>query len=79
MSENNNESISPYLEEFLDASSAKDRLEIFRRISEYTDDKMIDTMAIVLDVVIPQGPLEERRYDIQKCLETKLKYEIERR
>jgi len=74
-----NESISPYLEEFLDANSTRERLEVFRRISEYTDDKMIDTMAIVLDVVIPEGSLEDRRYDILKCLETKLKYEIERR
>ena len=73
------EEISPYLEEFLDARTAKERLEVFRRISEYTDDKMIDTMAIVLDVVIPEGALEDRRYDLLKCLETKLKYEIDRR
>ena len=72
------ETISPYLEEFLDARSAKERLSVFRRIREYTDDKMIDTIAIVLDVVIPEGDLEERRYDVMKCLETKIKYEIER-
>ncbi|MBR6329740.1 MAG: hypothetical protein IKR68_08870 [Lachnospiraceae bacterium] len=77
--ERSEENISPYLEEFLDAESVKQRLDVLRRIREHLDDKMIDTMAIALDVVIPEGDLDTRIYDLMSCLETKLKYEIERR
>ncbi len=71
--------ISPELAMFLDADTASDRLDVFRRIREKCDDQIIDTIAVILDMEIPQGDIERRRRDVITCLETKIKYELSRR
>ncbi len=71
--------IPPHLAQFLDADTASDRLEVFRRIREKCDDQMIDTIAVILDMEIPEGDIERRRQDVVTCLETKIKYELTRR
>ena len=71
--------ISPELAMFLEADTASDRLDVFRRIREKCDDHMIDTIAVILDMEIPQGDIERRRRDVITCLETKIKYELTRR
>ena len=64
---------------FLEADTATDRLDVFRRIKEKCDDHIIDTIAVILDMEIPEGDLERRRRDVITCLETKVKYELTRR
>ena len=71
--------ISPELAMFLEADTASDRLDVFRRIREKCDDHMIDTIAVILDMEISQGDIERRRRDVMTCLETKIKYELTRR
>jgi hypothetical protein len=41
-------------------------------------DYLIDTMAVSLDVVIPEGDIDDRYRQLKGCLETRKKYEINR-
>lgn len=66
------------LAEFLDADSAHERLEVFRRIRDKVDDEMIDTIAVILDVDVPPGDIDKRKSDIINCLEMFAKYEVTR-
>jgi hypothetical protein len=73
------ETIPPLLAEFLDARSSRERLKLFSDNRHRMDNDMLDTIAAVLDIEVPEGSLEKRADDIQGCLETIVKYEIERR
>ncbi len=63
---------------FLDAERTEDKLEILCRLQFDLTDYLIDTMAASLDVVISEGPIEERYLQLKSCLCTKQKYEINR-
>ena len=71
--------IPPLLAQFLDAESAPARLKLFRDNREAMDGPMLETIAAVLDIELRGTDNESRADDIQSCLETIVKYEIERR
>ena len=41
-------------------------------------DRMINNMAVVLDVVIEEGELDQRYEELKRCVRTFQKYEVER-
>lgn len=86
MSEDNNFSekddlaeVDPLILEFLDAESILERKNIVAALHHKITDEMINTLAVVLDVVIEEGELEDRYQQLKTCLDTIEKYEIERK
>lgn len=41
-------------------------------------DRLINNMAVVLDVVIEEGPLDQRYEELKNCVRTFQRYEVER-
>ena len=70
--------VDPLVEEFLDAQRASQRLDILRRLHPRITDEMIDMMAISAGFEIDEGDLEERYQDLRYCLQTIDKYEQRR-
>ena len=65
--------------EFLDAGSVSERRNILTALHHKITDDMINILATVMDVVIEDGELEDRYRQLKTCLETKERYEIERK
>lgn len=63
---------------FLDAETYEEKLDILQRIQYDLNNSLIETMAMSLDVVIPEGPIDERCRQLKNCLEAKKKYEMNR-
>lgn len=63
---------------FLDADTYEEKLEILYRMQLDLNDYLIDTMAVSLDVVIPEGDIDDRYRQLKGCLQAKQKYEINR-
>jgi len=64
--------------DFLDAETAKEKLELVKYKARELDDQLIDSLAASLDVVIDDGPIAKRIDELKACLITKMKYELER-
>ncbi len=63
---------------FFDAHSYGIRYQILEQMEGGLTDLMIDNMAVVMDVVIPEGPLEKRYEELKRCVRTYEKYELPR-
>lgn len=63
---------------FLDAQSHSEKLEILYQMKDCVTDYLIDTMALSLDMEIPQGVLEDRYQKLIRSLRTVMKYESNR-
>ena len=63
---------------FLDAETYEEKLELLHRMQYDLTDSFIDTMAMSVDVVIPEGDIDERCRQLRGCLEAKKKYESSR-
>lgn len=70
--------MDPQLLEFLDAKTYVERLNILSCMHHKITDDMINTMAIVLDIEVKEGELEERYTQLRSCLLTLEKYECNR-
>lgn len=70
--------LDPLLEEFLEANTYRERLNILRGLEHRITQNMINTMAIVLDLDIPDGELEKRYHDLENSILTLEKYECTR-
>ncbi len=69
---------NPNLMKFLDASTYEEKYQVLVDIQEEMTDRLIDDIAVVLDVVIPEGSLNDRYSQLQNILLTRQKYESNR-
>lgn len=69
------ETIDPRLERFLDAESYEEKLEVLASIRNSLDDKLIDAMAVSLDVEVPEGNIDSRYVSLRNCIQAHAKYE----
>lgn len=72
------EQINPVLLRFLEADSAEEKNELLKHQDLEVTDRLIDDMAASLDLVIPDGPTDERFQKLKNAVSTRAKYELER-
>lgn len=71
--------VDPLVLEFLEAETVLQKKNILTALHHRITDDMINTLAVVMDVVIEEGELENRYRQLKTCLETIERYEIERK
>ncbi len=66
------------MEEFFDADSCRERINILAAMHSQLTDSMVDTMAAALDTEIKNGDIDDRYYELKSYLATMEKYECTR-
>ncbi len=72
------ETVDPRLMQFLDADSFQDKLNVLASLKAKMDDRLIDDIAMSMDLTVDEGDIEERYKSLRYCIMTKAKYECER-
>ena len=70
--------VEPKLMAFFDAENLEEKYNILVSMRDIVTDHMINNMAVVLDVVIPEGEISDRYEGLKNCIRTKQRYESER-
>lgn len=70
--------IHPQFRRFLDAKGYEERIEILKGMRDIVDNTMINSMAVLLDTEIKDGPIGERFDELLEFMQMKGRYEIER-
>ena len=69
---------NPCLLKFLEADTYEEKFQVLNEIQDDITDRLIDDIAVVLDVVIPEGELNDRFRQLRNIILTRQKYEIKR-
>lgn len=70
--------VNPKVLEFLDSEDFDERYNILVALRDEIDDQTINTLAVALDVVIPEGDIDDRYDQLKMCLRTRQRYESNR-
>lgn len=70
--------INAVLLQFLDADTYMKKLEVLTINKKHMDDRLINDMAVALDCTIDEGPLEQRIYGLEHCLQAMCRFEDRR-
>lgn len=70
--------VNPKLMAFFDADTLEERYNILISMRDEVDDHLINSMAVALDVVIPEGEISDRYDQLKNCIRTKQRYETQR-
>jgi len=72
------EKMNPWLEKFLDAKDYEEKYKIVCDMQRDITDRLVDDIAVVMDLAIPEGDLIERYGQLKYCMRTRQKYEMGR-
>lgn len=72
------EQADPALLEFLDADTLEEKYQVIKSIQHSVTDRLIDDFAVTLDLVIPDGRLEDRYQQLLSSVRTMQKFETTR-
>lgn len=72
------QTVSAKMMAFFDADDLEEKYNILISMRDEVTDHMINNMAVALDVVIPEGELDDRYEELKGCIQTKQRYERER-
>ena len=70
--------VNPDLLAFLDLDTLAEKLEMLRELRKRMDDRLLDSIAASLDIVVEDGPLPQRYQEVLNCLETMEHFECSR-
>ena len=76
--ESDYEKVNPYLLRFLDAETFEEKRNILIQAKNEIDDRLIDDIAVSIDVTIDEGELSDRFNSLLQCVDTFSKYEVNR-
>lgn len=69
------EAADPWLIRYMDARNDEERFEILGDMRPHITDKLIDELAVVSDLAIPEGRLMDRYAELKNCLRMRIRYE----
>lgn len=72
------EMVNPDLLAFLDAETYEEKRNLLMSIKMRITDRLIDDIAMSLDIEIKQGDLSDRYNDLLQCVDTRKRFEVER-
>ena len=70
--------VNPDLLAFLELDTLAEKLEMLRDLRKRIDDRLLDSIAASLDIVVDDGPLPQRYQEVLNCLETMDHFECSR-
>lgn len=68
----------PRLLAFLDAETYEEKYRVIKSLENDITDRLVNDFAVVLDVVIPEGDLQNRYMQLKQCVATMCRYETTR-
>lgn len=73
-----NEGVNPLLLLFLDAETYEEKRNVLMNIKGEITDRLIDDIAVSMDVAVDKGELNERFASLLSCIDMMAKFEVDR-